>query len=88
MTSTVIGPRPPAEDDVTRATQRTAAVMADPGAGMAARLRAAEAEAAAITAYRHAGREPDVTRISDRTASRAARHNQQEATHEELEAGG
>jgi hypothetical protein len=80
---TPIGPRPPAKGDVDRATRHTAAINADPHAGMTAALAAAEAEAAALTAYRHAGRDPDVIPISSR-----ARQGQLEATHEELEAGG
>jgi hypothetical protein len=81
--SEIYGPRPPTREDVSRATQHTASVNADPNADLMAALHAAEAEAATFTAYRHAGRDPDVIPISSR-----ARQGQLEATHEELEAGG
>jgi hypothetical protein len=81
-TLTPIGPTPPTRDDVNRATQHTADTIADPSAGMAARLAAADAEAATFIAFRHAGRHPDVIPINSR-----ARQGRLEATHE-LEAGG
>jgi hypothetical protein len=57
--SVIYGPQPPTLADTTRATFHTAAVIADPTAGMAERLRAAEAEAGVITAYRHAQADPE-----------------------------
>jgi hypothetical protein len=81
--SETYGPQAPTREDVDRATRHTAAVNADPSASLMAGLRAAEAEAAALIAYRHAGRDPDVIPISSR-----ARQGQLESTHEELEAGG
>ena len=59
----VQGPAAPAYSDLVGATGTTAAAMADPGASLAQREAAAEAEQAAYVAARHLGvadPEPDV----------------------------
>ena len=79
--SLTYGPQAATRADANRATMRTAAVNADPGASLADRQAAAEAEMAALESYWHTHGTPAYAGRSTREspARGAAEHGDYEA---------